>query len=178
MAFDSNSANYVEFSVLAEPTKKTRLIKAVIVLGAIIVFTASLFFIIALAGPLAAFVPIEIILIAFVMVQLWKYTSIEYDCTIASGYMNMSVIYGGKKRKVLFEQKISSFITITNKTTSPVEEKGYTHIYRCVSSMDSDNIVYATFINNKDEKCIVYFQPIKKAFSILKFYNMSAYKIG
>lgn len=178
MSYDINSTNYVEFSVLQKANAKTRFMKWAIILGGIIVFIAIFALLLSIGGIMLVFVPIVLILIAFVITLLWKYTSIEYDCVLAAGDMQASIIYGGKKRKELFTQKISSFEIIANKEKSSFDDAGYVHIYKCISSESADNIVYATFRNENDEKCIVYFQPIKKAYSILKFYNMSAYKIG
>ncbi len=177
MSYDPNSANYVEFSVMAEPNRKTRMLKFFIIFGATVIFTVSLYLVLTIAKLLVSALFVEMVLLALAMVALWKYTSVEYDCIIASGEMQMSIIYGGKKRKEIFTQKLSSFETIANMDYGTPNNDNYTHIYKCVSSDSAANIVYATFKNDKGEKCIVYFQPIKKAYSILKFYNMSAYKI-
>ncbi len=175
MAFDSTSHNYAEFSVLAEPTKKTRTIKASIIFGAIAVFLISFYLIVSLAKPFLIIIPVECVLIFFVCFIFWKYTSVEYDCVIASGEMQMSIVYGSRSRKELFEQKISSFETISEKEA--INEQQFNKIYRCVRSYDADGIVYATFKDKDGNRCLVYFQPTKKALSVIKFYNMTAYKV-
>ncbi len=180
MSYDTNSPNYVEFSVGVEPTSKTRLYKFLIVFVATVVFTAALYISGSLLGPLTigTVVPVGMLLIGLSMAALWKYTSVEYDCILASGEMQMSIIYGSKKRKELFTQKISSFEIIADAITTPINDSNFNKVYKCITSENADNIVYATFKNSKGERTIVYFQPTQKAHTILKFYNRTAYKIG
>ena len=175
---DSGSPNFTEFSVSARPNKKTKLTKLAICLGALLVFVIYFYVIWIWARPLFATFPVVLVLLAVAVWFFMRYTNLEYEYAIVSGEFHMSVIYGGRKRKELFCVRISEMSRITNcvNGSAPEAEKAQ-KVYSCISAPDAKNICYALFKSQEGQNCAVYFEATKKALSIMKFYNSSAYAV-
>ena len=47
-------------------------------------------------------------------------------------------------------------------------------VYHALSREDTPDAYFATFENDKQEKCIVFFEATEKALKICRFYNPSA----
>jgi len=176
--FGDATSNYFEFSVTEKPNKKTKTRKAIIATSAVVVFVALFAVLSAFASAMVVIMPMTTVLIVFAAFIFWKYTKIEYDYFISSGDMQMNIVYGGRSRKELFTFKISSAELIADPKSNPADNSRYQRVYTCVSSMEAQGIIYAVFKNQNGEKCIVYFEAPKKALSLLKFYNSSAYKVS
>lgn len=175
---DGGALNYAEHSVVLKPTKKTRFLKAIIIVVAIAVFLTVSFFIITFASATIITLPMIVVLIVFGAFVFWKYTRVEYDYTIASGNLTMCVVYGGRKRKELFNIHISAADSITDfngkSLDKPVDAD---KVYVCLSSNDAKSIVCITFKDESGKYCAAYIEAEKKAKSVLRFYNSSAYRI-
>lgn len=174
---DGGSLNFVEHSVLSKPTKRTRLLKAIIISAATAVFLIISFFIITFASATIITLPMIVVLIVYAAFVFWKYTHIEYDYIIAGGDLSMSVVYGGRKRKELFSVHLSAAEAITDYGGKPlVEPEKADVIYNCLSSNDSASIICIRFSGKNGENCVAYIEAEKKAKSALRFYNSSAYR--
>ena len=123
-------------------------------------------------------IPMVTVLIVFAAFIFWKFTKVEYDYVISGGEMQMHVVYGGRSRKELFTFKLSTAELFADKKQTPADDSKYGKAFYCVSEMSAENVLYAVFKNEDGEKCIAYFEAPKKAYSILRFYNSSACKIG
>ncbi len=174
---DSGSPNFLEYSVAEKPNKRTKTIKAVIILSAFAIFVLLFSLISIFASAMLVVIPMASVLIVFGIFIFWKFTKVEYDYVISGGDMQMHIVYGGRSRKELFTFKLSSAELFADKASTPSDDSKFDKTFYCVSSMDASNILYAVFKNENGERCIAYFEAPKKANSILKFYNASAYKI-
>lgn len=175
---DGGSLNFAEHSVVLKPNKNTRVLKAVIIAAAIAVFLTVSFLIIAFASATIIALPMIVVLIVYAAFVCLKYTHIEYDYTIASGNLTMCKVYGGRKRKELFDVHISAADSITDfagkSLNSPVAAD---RVYVCLSSNDAKSIVCITFKDEAGHSCAAYIEAEKKEKSVLRFYNSSAYRV-
>lgn len=178
MMGDGGALNYTEHSVVLKPTKKTRFLKTIIIAVAVAVFLAIAFLIITFASATIITLPMIVVLIVYAAFVFWKYTRIEYDYTIASGNLTMCVVYGGRKRKELFDIHISAADSITDFGGKSLDKPvAADKVYICLSSNEAKSIVCITFTDADGNNCAAYIEAEKKAKSVLKFYNSSAYRI-
>lgn len=178
MSEDMGSPNYVEYSVVQKPNGKTMRLKAIIVLATVAVAVALLLVIYIFAKPFIMGFPLVMVLAVFVAFQFWKYTNVSFDYTIAGGELKMCAVYGGRKRTELFETRISSAEAIVAcNGTEPAEARGAAKVFECVSEMSAPDIVCIVFKDDAGNKCAAYFEAQKKAKTVLKFYNSTAYKV-
>lgn len=175
---NTGSPNFLEYSVSEKPNKKTKTLKAVIILSAITIFLLLFWLLSVFASAMVIVIPMVTVLIVFAAFIFWKFTKVEYDYVISGGDMQMHIVYGGRSRKELFCFKLSTAELFAEKSALPADDSKYDKAYYCVSSMDAENILYAVFKNEGGERCIAYFEAPKKAHSILRFYNSSACRIG
>ena len=177
MNTDGLYTNFAEFSVAAKPGVKSRLYKVLLITAALSAVIALMLFIGIFAKPFMGLIPVLGVMAVFFIWFFWKYTNREYEYLIAGGEMRMTVIYGGRKRKELFCVRVSSMSVIVSYNGQEIPEAAGAKRFFCVSSPDAKEIVCAVFVNEKKQKNAVYFEPTKKALSLLKFYNSSAYRI-
>lgn len=170
--------NYFEYNVEKKTDAITRLQRAGIVLLDILlaillfVFVDGMFLVIAFCG----FALIFAILTFF----LYKRTQIEFEYEISGGDLTMSKVYGGRDRKQLFSQKISSFhlfAPYTKESFDQAVKNEEIKVYTCISSPDAIDQFFGLFTDEDGIKCAVIFQAPKKAVSIIKFYNSSATRL-
>lgn len=176
----SVSANHAEHSVTVKPNSKTKLLKLGLIAAAIVLFI-GLFVVLSLFDAQVLMLGGSVMLIVlevFGIWTFWKYTSLEYDYVIATGDLTMSVIYGSRSRKDVFSVKISSVELIASYNGEPAkEENGADNVYRCVSSFDASSIIYMSFKDQQGKNCVAYLEAPQKVLKLLKFYNVSAYKV-
>lgn len=178
MPGDGGSLNYTEHSVVLKPTKKTRLLKALIITAAVAVFLTVSFLIISFASATIIALPMIVVLIAYAAFVFWKYTRVEYDYTIASGELTMCAVYGKRKRKELFNIHISAADSITDFNGKGLDKPvAADKVYICLSSNEAKSIVCISFKDEGGNSCAAYIEAERKAKSALKFYNSSAYRI-
>ena len=106
--------------------------------------------------------------------------NVEYEYSMTSGVITFTKILGGRSRRQILELTIKEM-----KEIRPFEEGAKEHLetlglkndYVLVSDIDSPDVYYAVFENDKSELEVVYFEATKKALSIFKFYNPSSTKV-
>ena len=170
--------NYFEYNVEKKPDGKTKLQRVGIILLDIVLAIAVL------AISPAGLVPIMFcglgLLFAILTFFLYKRTQIEYEYEINAGELTMAKIYGGRSRKTLFSQKISSFELIAPYTEEKFKEatrNAEIKVYNCTASPDAMDMFFGIFKDEIGSKCAVILQAPKKAVSIFRFYNSSATQI-
>ncbi|MBR6594526.1 MAG: hypothetical protein IKK83_05035 [Clostridia bacterium] len=174
---DGGSEYQAEYSVLVKPTAKTKLLKFGIIFGAIFLFVL-VYAILSIFNAGFLLVPSAVMLIVldvFIIWFLWKYTNVEYDYLVVKGTLSISAVYGGRSRKELFSTTVSaaSVISACEGRCAPEEAK-VEQVYTCVSSFDSNDIVYIVFTNQDGKKCLAYFEANSKMKKLIRFYNSSA----
>ena len=125
-------------------------------------------------APLLAFIPITVWLLIFIT---WRYTDIDYEYSMTSGFLSFAKIYGSKSRKAVFEVQIKAMSLI-----APYNDAYYEKVrsyspeveYYALSSKEADNTYFALFENSQGKKAIFIFEADPRSLSIFKFYNPSA----
>ena len=124
--------------------------------------------------PLLAFIPIALWFIIFIT---WRYTDVDYEYSMTSGFLSFSKIFGSRSRKQMFEAQIKSMTLIapyTKEHMGKIREYAPKVRYTALSSQPSDKACFALFENAKGEKSIFIFEADDRTVSILRFYNPSA----
>lgn len=116
-------------------------------------------------------------LVAFFALKLGPMTAaygeMTYEYSIASGEMSFAKIYGDRFRKEWFKltlSKLERCAPYDQAFGNEADNGSFDHIYKAVSSFDAPHIYYAIFKNDRDERCIVFFEVIKKSLKMIKTY--------
>ncbi len=116
-------------------------------------------------------------LVAFFALKLGPMTAAygeeTYEYSVASGEMSFAKIYGDRFRREWFSftlAKAEKCAPYNDTFGSEADNGRFDHIYKAVSSFDAPNIYYAIFRNDRDERCIVFFEVIKKSLRLIKTY--------
>ena len=115
---------------------------------AFVIAALLLGFLTRISVPLLAFIPIALWLLIFIT---WRYTDVDYEYSMTSGYLSFSRIYGLRSRKQLFEAHIKSMSLI-----APYNDDYYEKVrsyapdveYYALSEKDAANAYFALFENN------------------------------
>lgn len=160
-----NSINYTEFTVKKKAEGALLLTK----IGLIVLYIAVIvgfFMWLWYAGALSA------VIVAIVWFFTWPYVNIEYEYTTASGDLQFTKIYGGKKRKLVLEKKIKDMELIapcTSEYTDKYPVIAKTYDFR--KSVKQTEDVYFAVFDEKGEKHRILFQCTNKALKIFEKYN-------
>ncbi len=173
---NDSSSNYTEYVVAQKPEGKWR-VKRLLAIGGYILFSIAWLVIVVgvlMIWPLGMFTPILTWLLVFLT---WRYVSVEYEYTMASGTVTFTNIYGRRSRKQIFETKIKEFTKIAP-VSDPYRDdyaaKDIEIVYDFRGSQKTPDAYFATFTNEQGKKGVVFFEMTNKAQKICRFYNPSA----
>lgn len=124
--------------------------------------------------PLLALIPLTTWMLVFLT---WRYVNIDYECSITSGVVTFSKIYGGRSRKRVFETALKNMQLIAPYNNDHMKQIGrYAPevTYSALSSSKCSSAYFALFENEKGKKAIFLFEADDKCLKICKFYNASA----
>ena len=124
--------------------------------------------------PLLAFVPVTTWMLIFFT---WRYTDIDYECSMTSGMLTFSKIFGSRSRKTVFEISIKSISHIAPYVADSkkrIDRYAPEVIYDARSSEKAERQYFALFENAGGKKSLFLFEPDDKMLKILKFYNAPA----
>lgn len=160
------------FTVTKKPEGTYKRNRIFMILGYIVFGLAYFFGLFAahLYVLIAFIVLLEWILIFFT----WRYVSIEYKYDIESSTVRFYEIYGGKKQKEKFEWHIKDFDTIApldDTVRSEIKNGVYKTVNIFLSSTNSPDGYYATYIDKNGENGIVCFDGSQKTLKLFKYYN-------
>ena len=127
--------------------------------------------------PFLALVPLTTAILVFFT---WRYVNIDYECSMTSGILTFSKIYGSRSRKTVFETSIKSMSHIAPYETDCqklIDRYAPSVIYDARSSSKASGQYFALFENSKGKKAIFIFEADDKCLKIFKFYNPSATNI-
>jgi hypothetical protein len=102
---------------------------------------------------------------------------VAYEYTIAMGEMSFAKIYGDRYRREWFSLKVSDMekcAPYDMTAQSELDGQGFDRIYKAASSVNAPYLYYAIFTNAKGERCLMYFEVIKKSLKMIKTYFPSA----
>lgn len=102
------------------------------------------------------------------------YGDVSYEYSIASGEMSFAKIFGDRFRREWFSftvSKMEKCAPLSDSAMREYEDDRFVHTYRAVSSMkNKDKIYFAVFRDKNDDRCIVYFEAVKKSLRMIKTY--------
>ena len=159
--------NYTEHLVQRKLDRKLILARIAIILFSIALFFGVMFLIF---GPVKIphIAVIAVVLIVYVAMTLWGFTSIEYEYLIVSGTMSMDKIISGKKRRQMVEFKVPTAEKIVPYREARLD--GITTIFG-VTSPDDEDAYCAIFTDESGEKKALVFNATKKSLEMLRYYN-------
>ncbi|MBR2387384.1 MAG: hypothetical protein IKB02_01305 [Clostridia bacterium] len=153
------------------------LVKRIVLIIAYVFYVLAAFilgFTTKITVPLLALVPVTLWMIIFFT---WRYTDVDYEYSMTSGYLTFSVIYGSRTRKQIFETQIKA-MTLIAPYTDDYFDKAQRYApeveYRALSSKNAENAYFALFENRDGKKSIFIFEADDRALSIFKFYNSTS----
>ena len=113
--------------------------------------------------------------VAFVALLLFRrYSSLEFEYTMAEGTVTFSEIYGKSTRRVTYEFEIRSCAVIAPIDDDKLAEFGATEEYYAVSSLNAENIYGVVYDGEKGKKIVIYFEATGEALRIFRAYNPRA----
>ena len=113
----------------------------------------------------------------------WRYVSVEYECSITSGELTFSKIFGNRSRRTVLKLMLRDAIKIAPLDNENEAKKANAFLpereFWAVSSQNAQDVYYILFeyeMGIGKEKChaIFYFEATQKALQICRFYNPSA----
>ena len=102
------------------------------------------------------------------------YGRVAYEYSVSSGEISFAKIYGDRFRRewVSFKlsdaEKVAPYHYLTYKEDA--DRGSFSAVYKACSSMDAPNLYYCIFRDSKNQRCIVYFEVIKKSLRMIKTY--------
>lgn len=165
-----NENNFTSYAVDRQPEGKFGLLRvglvalyiAFAVLGFLIVYAIGII-------PVYAICPL---LLYILWLATWRYTQVTYEYTVEIGDIVFTRSYGGRKKVELLRIHVREAIAI-----HPAEDEvgaGYATVYDFRSTVKSPDAYCIVFCNDKDERCLVYFEATRKAIKLLSLYNSAA----
>lgn len=177
------SSNYAEYVVEKKVEGKYKMQRMLMILGYFGVFAAILGLVALInkltklgifAIPMFALAPSAAWMLHFIT---WPFVSIEYSFIVDASVLTVETVYGGRRKKKLFSQKVKDLSLI-----APYDEQykaeadafaADTRI-EAVPSMDCYDLYYALYTDEAGKKTIVFFQATSQSLKALKYYNSTA----
>lgn len=98
---------------------------------------------------------------------------ISYEYSVASGEMSFAKIFGDRFRREWFSLKVSDMekcAPLTEDAKRELSRMKFDKVYEAISGDDAPNIYYAIFKDGSDNRCLMYFEMIKKSYRLIKTY--------
>ncbi len=108
------------------------------------------------------------------MILFRRYSSLEFEYTIAEGTVTFAEIYGKSTRRVTREFDIRVCAAIAPMDDDRLAAFGATDEYYAISSPDAENIYGAAYDSDKGKKTVVYFEATEQALRMFRAYNPRA----
>lgn len=102
----------------------------------------------------------------------WRYTQVTYEYSIEVGDVSFARIYGNRSRREVLKLHIREV-----KAVHPAEDErggNYAKVYDFRGNAKTPDAYCLVFCNEKEERCLVYFEATRKAIKLLSLYNSSA----
>ncbi len=110
--------------------------------------------------------------LAFVMLR--RYSSVDFEYSIADGTMTFAEIYGKRARRVTLEFDLKRCTVIAPADDPKIEELGAVDSYYALSSPQAENVYCAAFEGERGKKMAVYFEATDRALKIIRGCNPAA----
>ena len=124
------------------------------------------------------FIPIYVFLLPKVIKPLtWRWVDITYRYEISMGNFTVATIYGEGDESYAwknFEVKVRDLLRIepyTEEMKKELSKEKFEKVYEATSSMSNPDTYFATFYDENERYCVVYFEVTEKVLKVLKFLN-------
>ncbi len=173
---DSSSVGYAEYITSVKPSRKTNVIRALILLVDAVLVAVML------ALTLKT-MPMVVVMFSLILVFLgwfaWQYTKVEYEYTIATGELELSRILAAKKRKKIMTVALSDIEKIAplSECRTDAEALGKANVFYACNQDDA--MAYVLFYTEKEtaqKKALVISAP-EKTIKTLRYFRASAFTV-
>lgn len=167
------------YEYVVAPKKEGKyLMKRLLMIGVYAVIVLALVALLISFPALTPVFALSLVFMCIIVFFTWRYVSVEFEYSIVSGEVTFSEIYGGRSRRKILSFRLKDCTMIAPAQDRMQKEKaelyGATRSYSALITPTSPDAYFATFENEKKEKCIVYFEATEKALKICRFYNPAA----
>ena len=153
---------YAETAVKRKTTTSDIALKAVLIIGIILIFILS----IVLSGQFGRILTFAAMIAGVVLVWYWPRFHVEWEYVFCDGQLDFDMILGGDKRKQVLRIEIEKADLI-----APIYSKrmdGYRHLKRKdYSSLRTDTKKYAIVKKLTEEKIVLVFEPNEKMLDMM-----------
>ncbi|MBQ7380809.1 MAG: hypothetical protein IJW69_01855 [Clostridia bacterium] len=126
--------------------------------------------------PLFLGISVAAAFLAFLMFR--RYSSLEYEYTIAEGFVTFAEIYGKSARRTVQEVDVRACVLIAPEDDARLAEYGAEDTYYAISSPEAENVYGIAFESAKGKKTVVYFEATDQALRMLRASNPRATVMG
>lgn len=166
--------NYFEYAVDEKPTGKN-LLRRVLLIACYIVFALA-YFIFFYTVKIPHVIAILPFILMIVVVFTWRYVNVTHEYVIAVGEITFSRIYSNRRRKEILRLSIRDLCEVAPDEGEAVGPFATVYDFRSEKSTPDSYVL--VFQNERDRRCLVYFEATKKALKLMQLYNPAAVKYG
>lgn len=153
---------YSETAVKRKTTTSDIALKAVLIVGIILLFIIS----IALGGQLGRIITFAAMIAVVGLVWYWPRFHVEWEYVFCDGQLDFDMILGGDKRKQVLRIEIEQADLIAPLDSDRMD--GYRHLKKKdYSSLKKDAKKYAIVTKLKEEKIVLIFEPSEKMLDMM-----------
>lgn len=155
-------SSYAETSVKQKTTARVKLLKTVLVIGAVLLVAIGL-----LSG--IRFLVLPAVAGVILLVWYWPRFNIEWEYVFCDGQLDFDRIQGGEKRKTILRVELEDADVIAPMDSQRMD--GYRHLpVRDFSSLKPDAKPYGIAIKaeGREEKVVLVFEPNERMMDLIR----------
>lgn len=166
---ENGSLGYAEQIVSVKANGKIKLIRTIILL----VCAVLLFLLLSLTSKIPQIFAVWAVVIIALASIAFSYTKREFEYTIAQSTLTLDCIYGKKKRKHVFEIKLSDALKVapanfTQQETAGIEKKNI--FFACNKN---DAYIHCMTYTKNNQNCALYFSAPPNVINSIKHFRKS-----
>ncbi len=164
---------YCEYAVDEKPSGKNLLLRVLLICGYILF--SLVFFIICYRVGIVQLIAALPLLLLVIILFTWQYVSVTHEYIIEVGEISFVHIYANRRRREVLRLPVREALAI-----APCEGKKpqADQVYEFRSTKDSPDSYYFLFVNEREQRCVAYFEATRKALKLMQIYNPGAVKMG
>ena len=115
-------------------------------------------------GKAVFLIPVEIAIIIYASIWLWKSLNVEYEYSVTNGDLDIDKIIAKKRRKKLVRVKLKDFeyfAPLNDRHIKVAEDPSVNRVIDASSDLDSPRVHFAIYFNNSEKICLL-FEPTDK----------------
>jgi hypothetical protein len=146
----------------------------VLLLTCYVVF--SLAYVLAFVATMPQLIAMLPFLLSIIVLCTWRYVNVTFEYIIAVGEITFSRIFGNKKRKDILCLSVRELVEVSPDMGEKLT--GFDKVYDFRSECGAPDSYILIYKDEKEQRCLVYFEATKKALKLLQLYNPGAVKFG